>query len=101
MNKIANKLLLAEGKFLIELYLKQPRFTYNACGTFAKHHERIEKVRETGDLKHVYRNEPEKADFAPNSAYSDSKDLAKISISERILKNRAYEIAIHPKYNGN
>ena len=32
MNKIINKFLLTEGKFMPELHLKQPIFTYSACG---------------------------------------------------------------------
>ena len=38
-----------------ELYLKQPGFTYSVCGPFTKHRERIQKFRETGHLKHLYR----------------------------------------------
>ena len=36
MNAIANKLLLAGEKFMPEMHLKQPGFTYSACGLFAK-----------------------------------------------------------------
>ena len=39
-----------------ELHLKQPGFAYSACGQFTKHRERIQKLRETGNLKHLYRN---------------------------------------------
>ena len=60
-----------------ELHLKQLVFTYIACGPFTKHRERIQTFRETGNLKHLYRNELDKACFAHDPAYSDSKDLAK------------------------
>ena len=62
--------------------------TYTACGSFTKHRERIEKFRETGNLKHLYRNEAflDKACFAHDAAYSDSKDLAKRTISNKIWK---------------
>ena len=53
MNKIINKFLLTEDKFIPELHLKQPGFTYSASGPFTKHHERIQKCRETGNLKHL------------------------------------------------
>ena len=43
MNKIINKFLLAGDKFMPELHLKQPEFTYSACGPFTKHWERIQK----------------------------------------------------------
>ena len=63
MNKIVNKFLLIGDKFMPELHLKQPGFTYSACGPFTKHCGRIQKFRE-GNLKHLYRNELDKACFA-------------------------------------
>ena len=93
MNKIINKFLLNGDKFMPELHLKQPGFTYISCGPFTKHHERTQKFRETSNLKHLYRNELEKACFAHDAAYSDNKDLAKRTISDKILKDRAYDIA--------
>ena len=75
-----------DDKFMPELHLKQPGFTYSACAPFTKHCERIQKFREAGNLKHLYRNELGKACFTHDAAYSDSKDLAKRSISDKILK---------------
>ena len=57
MNKIINKCSLTGEKFMQELHLKQPRFTQNPCGTFTKHWERIQKIRETGNFKHLYKNQ--------------------------------------------
>ena len=51
-------------------------------------------------MKHLYRNELNKDCFAYDAAYSDSKDLAKKTISEKILKDRVYEIARNRNYNG-
>ena len=51
---------MTSNKFMLELHLKQPRFTYSACGKFARHRERVQKFRETGILKHLYRNELDK-----------------------------------------
>ena len=51
-------------------------------------------------MKHLYRNELDKAWFTHNTAYSDSKDLAKRTISDKILKDRAYEIARNSNYDG-
>ena len=82
------------------MHLKQPRFTYSACGPFTKHCERIQKFRETGNLKHLYINELDKACFAHDAAYSDSKDLSKRTISDKILKDIADEIARNPNYEG-
>ena len=49
--------LFAEDKFMPEMHLKQPRFTYSACGPFTKDKERIQKFKETGDANCIYRNE--------------------------------------------
>ena len=92
MNRIINKLLLNGAKFMPELHLKQPGFTYSTCGLFTKNQERIQKFREISNLKHLHRNELDKACFAHYGAYSGSKDLAKRTISDKILKDRAYEI---------
>ena len=93
MNKIINKLSLTEDKVMPELHLKQPGFTYSACGPFTKHCKRIHKFRKTGNLKYLHKNELDKACFAHDAAYSDSNDLAKRTISDKILKNRACAIA--------
>ena len=61
MNAIVNKLLLAGDKFMPEMNLKQPRFTYSACGTFTKNKERIKKIKETGDSRCIYQNKLDKA----------------------------------------
>ena len=100
MNKIVNKYLLAGDKLMPELHLRQPGFAYSVCGAFTKHRERIQIFRKTGDLKHLYRNELDKACFDHDAAYSNSKDLAKRTIADKILKNRAYGIAKNPKYDG-
>ena len=41
MNEIVNTFLLADNKFMPEIHLKQPGFTYCVCGTFTKNKERI------------------------------------------------------------
>ena len=100
MNKIINNFFLTGDKFMPELHLKQPGFTYHACGPFTIHHERIQKFRETRNLKHLYRPELGKACFAHDATYSDSKDSAKRTISDQILKDRAFEIARSHDYDG-
>ena len=75
MNKIVNKFLLTGDKFMPEMiHVEQPGFSYSVCGPFNKYSERIQKFRETGNLKHLYRNELDKACFAHDGAYSESKD---------------------------
>ena len=65
-----------------------------------KHYERIQKFRETGKWKHLYRNELDKACYFHDAAYSDSKFLEKRTISGKSLKDRAFEIARNRKYDG-
>ena len=49
MNNTINQLLLAGGTFMPEIHLRQPQFTYSACGPFTKHTQRIQKFKETRD----------------------------------------------------
>ena len=100
MNKIINKFLLTGDKFMPELHLKLPGFTYSACGKFTKHRESIQNFRETGNLNNLDRNELDKACFSHDAAHSDSKDLAKRTIPDNILKDKAYQIARNGKYDG-
>ena len=69
MNEIVNKFLLAEDKFMAEMHLKQPGFTYSACGSFTKNKKIIQKFKETEDTKYIYRNEVDKACFQNDMAY--------------------------------
>ena len=54
MNEIVNNFLLVGEKFMPEMHLKQPGFTYSACGTFTKKKERIEKFMQTGNTKILF-----------------------------------------------
>ena len=56
MNEIVNNFLLAGDKFMSEMYLKQPGFTYSACGLFTKNRKRIQKFREAEDTNYIYKN---------------------------------------------
>ena len=100
MNNLINKFLLAGDKLMPEIHLRQPQFTYSACGRFTRHEERIQKFKETGDTNYVFKNELDKACFVHDAAYSDSKDLTKRTIADKNLKNRAFDIAKDPKYDG-
>ena len=60
MNETVNKFLLTGDKFILELHLRQPEFTYSTCGFFTKHHKRIQKFKKTGELNYIYKNELDK-----------------------------------------
>ena len=61
MNEIVNKFLLAGVKFMPDMHLKQPGFTYSASGSFTEKKERIEKFRKTGNTDFIYKHELDKA----------------------------------------
>ena len=63
MNKTVNKLLLPGHIFMPEMHLKQPGFTYNACGLFTKNKKRIQKFKGTADASYIYKNEFDKVCF--------------------------------------
>ena len=73
IKKFIIKFFLTGYNFMLELHLRQPGFTYCACGLYTKHHGRIQKFIETGDLKNLYRNELDKACLAHDASYYDSK----------------------------
>ena len=100
MNSIINKCLLAGDKFMPEMHLRQPRFVYSACGPLTRHKERIKKFKQTGDTRYIYRNELDKSCFQHDSAYADHKDLINRTKSDKVLRDKAYDIASTPKYDG-
>ena len=83
-----------------EMHLKQLDFTYSACGPFTKNKERIEKFMQTGNTDFIYKNEFDKGCFQHDTAYGKSKDLIKRTQSDKVLKDKALEIANNPNYNG-
>ena len=100
MNDIINKFLLAGNKFTPEMHSRQPQFTYSACGLFTKSKERVQKFKETGDTKCIYRNELDKACFQHDMAYGDFKDLVKRTAADKVLRDKAFNIAKDPTYDG-
>ena len=77
MNEIVNKFLLAGDRFMPEMHLRQPGFTYSACGSFTKNKERIQRFKETGDTRYIYKNELDKTCVQHDMAYGDFKDIKK------------------------
>ena len=100
MNKIVNIFLLDGDIFQPEFHLRQPGFSYSACGPFTKHDERIQKCRRTDNLKNIYKNKLDKACFTHDATYFYSRSLAERTISGKILTDRASKIARNLKYDG-
>ena len=102
MNEIVHEYLLARDKFMPNLHLRQSGFAYSgsSCGSFTQHREKIQNFEETDDLNFIYKNVLDKAFFAHDVAYADNKDLAKKTISDKMLKDRVYEIALNSQNDG-
>ena len=73
---------------------------YSACGPFTRQKHRINKFIQAGDMNYIYKNELDKACFAHDAAYSAFKDINNRTAADKILRNKAYETAENPKYNG-
>ena len=76
-----------------EMDLKQPAFTHSTCGPFTKNKERIQKFKQTGDSRYIYK-------YELNEACGDFKDLAKRTAADNVLRNKAFRFAKDPIYDG-
>ena len=99
MKEIVNRFLLVRYKFMPEMDLKQPGFTYSACGPFTKNKERIEKFIHAENTNIIDENELDKACYQQDMGYGKSKDLAKRTQSDKVLKDKAFKITSDPKYD--
>ena len=70
-----------------------------ACGPSTRNNQRIQKFMQTGDTNYIYKNELDKACFQHDMAYGKYKDLEKRTQSDKVLKDKAFEIANNPKYD--
>ena len=100
MNEIVHKFLLVGDKFMPEMHLKQREFTNSAFGPFTKNKERIQKFKETGETSYIYKNELDKACFQHDMAYRDFKYLKRRTFSDKVLRDKTFNIAKSPKYDG-
>ena len=82
------------------MYLKQPGFTYSACGPFTRNKERIGKFMQIGNTDFIYKNELAQACFQHDMVYGKSKDLTKRTQSDKVLRDKAFKFATDPKYDG-
>ena len=99
MNEIVNRFLLAGDKFMPKMHLKQPGFTYSACGPFTKNKEWMEKFMQTGNTNFLYKNLFDKACFQHDIADGKTRDLEKITQSDKFMRDKAFKITSDPKYD--
>ena len=59
----------------------------------------FENFKEAGDTKYIYRNELDKACFQHDMAYGDFEDLARRTVFDNVLRDKAFDIAKTPKYD--
>ena len=100
MNEIVNNFLLAGDKFMPEINVKQLGFSYSACRAFTINKERIQKFKEAEDTNYIFKKELDKACFQHDMVYGDFKDLARRTVSDKILRDKVFNIAKSPKYDG-
>ena len=81
-----------------EMHLRQPKFTYSACGTITNK-KIIKKFKETDDSRYIYQNEVDKACFQQDVADGDFKDLTRRTASDKMLRDKAFNIAKNLKYD--
>ena len=65
-----------------------------------KNKEKIQKYKETEDSRYFYQNELDKACFQYDMDYGDFKDLNRRTASHKILRDKAFDVAKSPKYDG-
>ena len=54
MNKIVNKFLLARVTFMPQMHLRQPGFTYSACGPFTKNKENTKIKKRKQEIRNIF-----------------------------------------------
>ena len=85
------------------MHLEQPAtlgkkgFTYSVCRPFTKNKEfkNLKKL----EIETIYKNELDKAGLQHDMAYGDFKDLARRTASDKVLRDKAFNIAKNPKYD--
>ena len=60
---------------------------------------KIKKLIQTGNTDYIYKNDLDKACFQHDMAYSKYKGLNKTTQSDKVLRDKAFEIASNPKYD--
>ena len=79
------------------MHLRQPQFIYSTYRPFTKNKERIQKLKER---KCIYKNELDETCFQYDMAYGDFKNLARKTAADKALRDKAFNIAKNPKYDG-
>ena len=99
MNNIINRFLLAENKFMPEIHLRQPEFTYGAYGVFTKNKTRIQIFKATEETRYIYQKQLYKNCFQHDMASGNYKDPPRRTVSDKVLRGTTFVIASNPHYD--
>ena len=80
-----------------ETYLIQPEFTYSTCGPFTKAQKESKNSKEL-EIHCIYRKKLDEACFQHEMAYGDFKDLTKRAVPNKVMHDKAFNIAKNPKW---
>ena len=83
------------------MHLRRPGLHIVLVNHLQKNKERSQKFEETGYSKYIYQNKLGKACFQRDMAYGDFNILTRITVSHKILPDKAFDIAKNPKYDRN
>ena len=83
-----------------EIHLRQPVLAYSVCNPFTRNRQRIKKFMQTGDTNYIYKNDYDNTCFQHDMAYGKYKELEKRVKSDKVLKDKSFEIANDPNYDG-
>ena len=84
---------------MTEMHLRQPGFTYSACGPLTRNNERIQTFKQAGDSRYIYQNELDIVSFKQNMAYEDFKNLIRRTAAAKILHNKVFNIVKNSKHD--
>ena len=85
---------------IIKIILKFLLIFKTITWTFTRHKAKIKEFKRTGDTRYIYRNELDKTCFQHDSAYADHKNLINRTEADKVLRDKEYDIASNPKYDG-
>ena len=101
MNETVNKFLLTGDRFIPEMHLREPGFTYSGFTNsrlFTKNKE--SKNFKKGDSRHIYQNKLNRVCSQHDMTYGDFKNLTRRIASDKILRDAAFNMAKNSKYDG-
>ena len=85
---------------ILNAFKKKQDLLLVLVGHLLKIKNELKKIKETGDTSYIYKNGLDKTCFQHDMAYGDSKDLKRRTFSDKVLKDKAFNIAKNPKYDG-